>query len=358
MPLTLPRLLLFVFVVGSAAPSFADHLLAAPQSAGAAQDSDGAPAGTPVDGKVVGRSGEDLLIDITGGQAKPEAGNLVTLTAEIAGRTLDAGRAKVIAVAEGVVTARITSGKPNVGMAAVIWVMGPRDHFQAAEAIFKGEWPEDPAAVRELRATAIILYLKAAVGRSPHEGARDRLREIRKKWGFFDVAPEVQHALGRYYHLHLRNSDEKPERPKDAAEWYRLAAAQRYAPAIGDLGKLYNLGWGVERDKERAHELWEQASELGDSAAMYSLASHYANYVQVQGHGSQGDGIRWLTRAAEAGSCLASADLGELYMEGSSYRFELVGELDRERGLEALRRGARAGCTTIRRRLKEMGETW
>jgi TPR repeat protein len=62
--------------------------------------------------------------------------------------------------------------------------------------------------------------------------------------------------LGRFY-LRIHKYAE-------AREAYRFSAARSYAPALFDLGKIYLLGLGVEKDPNLAKRYLLQASEEGN----------------------------------------------------------------------------------------------
>lgn len=67
-----------------------------------------------------------------------------------------------------------------------------------------------------------------------------------------------------------------------AAEDYETAlkvlrnlADENYAPAIGNLGCMYQLGFGVERDGQKAVELLLKAVDLGFGPAAHNLGTIY-----------------------------------------------------------------------------------
>lgn len=57
-----------------------------------------------------------------------------------------------------------------------------------------------------------------------------------------------------------------------AAAWFLRAAGQGFVPAQIDLGRLYWLGLGVERDHEAAARWWRAAALRGSDAAAANLA--------------------------------------------------------------------------------------
>ena len=61
---------------------------------------------------------------------------------------------------------------------------------------------------------------------------------------------------------------------KQARLWIEKAAAQDHPNAVATLGVMYfDEGNGVTPSWRRARELWERASELGDSKAVKDLRS-------------------------------------------------------------------------------------
>ena len=75
-------------------------------------------------------------------------------------------------------------------------------------------------------------------------------------WGHF--------ALGRFY---LRQ-----KRYREARETYAIPAAAEYGPALHDMGKIYLLGLGVEKDIEKAKSYYERATKAGNLFAKAHLA--------------------------------------------------------------------------------------
>ena len=53
----------------------------------------------------------------------------------------------------------------------------------------------------------------------------------------------------------------------EAVKWYRLAAAQGFAPAQANLGVMYAKGQGVPMDDVRAHMWFNLAAVKGDTSA-------------------------------------------------------------------------------------------
>lgn len=63
--------------------------------------------------------------------------------------------------------------------------------------------------------------------------------------------------------------------PVEALRWTREAMSEGFEPAERDLGLMYELGSGVERNYAEAARLYQRCAERGDSLAQYNLASLY-----------------------------------------------------------------------------------
>jgi uncharacterized protein len=54
-------------------------------------------------------------------------------------------------------------------------------------------------------------------------------------------------------------------------EWYRKAADQGNAYAQYNIGRLYDNGWGVEKDYTKALAWYQKAADEGDEDAKAAL---------------------------------------------------------------------------------------
>lgn len=83
---------------------------------------------------------------------------------------------------------------------------------------------------------------------------------------------------------------------------------------IFSLGRLYDYGWGVKQDYQKAAELYLEAAEKGHPRAMYNIGNMYY----------QGDGVAqnytkakyWYEKGAEKGDDAALQGMGLLYHYG------------------------------------------
>jgi TPR repeat protein len=62
----------------------------------------------------------------------------------------------------------------------------------------------------------------------------------------------------------MRKGQGLPQDDREAAKWYKLAAAQGNASAQTKLGGMYASGTGVSRDLVRAH-MWLSLAASGDA---------------------------------------------------------------------------------------------
>jgi TPR repeat protein len=91
-----------------------------------------------------------------------------------------------------------------------------------------------------------------------------------------------------------------PQDYQEAVKWYRLAAAQGYAPAQSSLGMAYEKGQGVPRDYQEAVKWYRLAAAQGHQSAQINLGVMYAD-----GTGVRQDFVRahmWFSLAAAASS--------------------------------------------------------
>jgi TPR repeat protein len=68
-----------------------------------------------------------------------------------------------------------------------------------------------------------------------------------------------------------------------AREWYEKASAQNHALATNNLAYLYDLGFGVPQDRQKAFALYSRAADLGWAEAMWNISVMY-------GAGQKGEG--------------------------------------------------------------------
>ena len=141
-------------------------------------------------------------------------------------------------------------------------------------------------------AHAIELYDRAAeAGVASAKKKSDDMKA--KRQAFFNFAKEAEHL--------------------DPAQCFRncaISTAMGYAPAAKMLARLYELGRGTEKDRQRAFYWYRTALELGDKHAEYDVGRCYA-----YGIGTPFDyklAMESFIRAKEAGYTTATREIDRL----------------------------------------------
>lgn len=101
---------------------------------------------------------------------------------------------------------------------------------------------------------------------------------------------------------------------RKAAELYEKAVKKVHADSMFALGVLYQEGKGVKLDKEKAISLYEMASQKNHPAAQFNLGVMYAN-----GEGVLQDyrtALSWYQKAAANNFTLAQFNMALMYYEG------------------------------------------
>jgi localization factor PodJL len=103
--------------------------------------------------------------------------------------------------------------------------------------------------------------------------------------------------------------------PKEASNWYQLAADKGFAPAQYRLGSMYEKGAGVTRDINKARQFYEQAANQGNASAMHNLAVLYAS--GALGQQDYAAAASWFTKAANLGITDSQFNLAILCARGN-----------------------------------------
>jgi len=94
----------------------------------------------------------------------------------------------------------------------------------------------------------------------------------------------------------------------------QLMAAKGDPGAQYNLGLMYEQGYGVTADTQKAASWFEKAAQQGEAGAQYRLGSLYAHGQGVPKDLQQA--AVWYKKAAEQGSTPAQAALGNMYLLG------------------------------------------
>jgi len=98
-----------------------------------------------------------------------------------------------------------------------------------------------------------------------------------------------------------------PQDYKHAMSWYRKAAAEGDPDAMNNLGLMYENARGVPQDYKHAMNWYRKAAKAGISIAMYNLGRMYENAQGVAQNDEQA--VSWFRKAADAGDGYARASL-------------------------------------------------
>jgi TPR repeat protein len=163
-----------------------------------------------------------------------------------------------------------------------------------------------------------------------------------------------------------------PPDPANALVWYKKAVQHGSLDAATDIALIYANGNGVTKDSALAVSWFRKAAEGGDGSAQYNLALmydrgeevprdrkeslHWLNAAADQnvipaildlgrlslhppdaGKPDAEQAVRYYTRAAELGSPLAQAILGNIYANGTQ------GQVDYEQSVKWYRKAAEQG---------------
>jgi TPR repeat protein len=112
---------------------------------------------------------------------------------------------------------------------------------------------------------------QAVTGNAPAKLSAVEISDLQKRADSGDDG--AQFALGKAY----ESGNGVPQRPDQAAIWYRKAAEQGNAKAQDSLAVLYSLGDGVEKDKTEAVRWYREAARRGNANAMFNLGAAYYN---------------------------------------------------------------------------------
>ena len=137
----------------------------------------------------------------------------------------------------------------------------------------------------------------------------ERLTKLAK-----DGDAQARFALGVFY--------EHEENYEEAKFWYTLAVEKEVIAAHANLGRMYAEGLGIERDDERAAELFRWAADKGDATSQYNLGRMYQEGAGVTQ--SETESISWLEQSAAQGFADAQNHLGTIYNNRSTPDFELA----------------------------------
>ena len=99
-----------------------------------------------------------------------------------------------------------------------------------------------------------------------------------------------------------------------AFELFNEAAALGYSPAIYNTAVCYLDGKGVEKDSVEAFRHFRKAANMGEAKALHNLASCYMRGIGTAKNDSLA--VHYYTMSADKGTAISQAILGHIYMNG------------------------------------------
>lgn len=108
---------------------------------------------------------------------------------------------------------------------------------------------------------------------------------------------------------------EEQEDFKNAVLYYEKGVAMGSLESYCNLGHCYEQGLGVVLNSQKAYELYQVAADKGYIRGYLSLAQCHLSGIYVEE--SVPEAMKWLEKAAEAGSPVAMYYLGSFYAEGA-----------------------------------------
>ena len=121
--------------------------------------------------------------------------------------------------------------------------------------------------------------------------------------------PYAQAELGRMYDLGLGLETNYAE----AAKWYQKAATQGSVRGQIGLGYSYQYGEGVEKNAEEAVKWYRKAAEQGFADAQCNLGFMYDTGQGVEKNAEEA--VKWYLKAAEQGQARGQFNTGKYYYD-------------------------------------------
>jgi TPR repeat protein len=138
--------------------------------------------------------------------------------------------------------------------------------------------------IRKLPAVfaAALLALSAGAGADEQPGETDPFEQGMEAYNrgdlpgalpYFREAAEAGSDEAQVWLAYLLDYSEQNE---ESVRWYRAAAEQGNLDGVAGLAEMYAKGDGVEKDLDKARELYIEAGEAGHEASIRVLISAYA----------------------------------------------------------------------------------
>ncbi|MFA7687392.1 MAG: tetratricopeptide repeat protein [Moheibacter sp.] len=124
----------------------------------------------------------------------------------------------------------------------------------------------------------------------------------------FRNSATAMNNIGNIYYMQKNYSQAK--------YWFEKATLKGNGPGMHGLAYLYEYGYGVNQDINKAVELYVNASNAGHVDAMFNLGLMYLNGKKVTANPTESR--KWFKKAAEAGDVEAMVYLGQSFLNGDS----------------------------------------
>ncbi|MCQ2078572.1 MAG: sel1 repeat family protein [archaeon] len=123
-----------------------------------------------------------------------------------------------------------------------------------------------------------------------------------------------------YYSLAMRIWDgyDMVKDPAEVIKYLRLGVEVDEPNALCTLAYCYMDSFGVERNYDEADRLLRRAARCGLPHILYEISRHYRNFPLCPDHKQKS--LKYLKKAAEAGSAPALSDLASMYYRGDGVR--------------------------------------
>lgn len=143
-----------------------------------------------------------------------------------------------------------------------------REEFSSAEKLYGDERYQEAFSKYKNLAERGSVESQVFVGWMYQQGLGVP-QDYAKASEWYEKAAKLGSADAQFYlaKLYARKKDYA-----QAIHWYEAAAAKEYPPALYRLGWVYEVGRGVEPDREKAYAYYERAAKAGHLFAQKELA--------------------------------------------------------------------------------------
>ncbi len=124
---------------------------------------------------------------------------------------------------------------------------------------------------------------------------------------------DAEKILGDMYYWGW--GDEVQRNYREAAKWYKKAAAREQVDAKFSMGVMYEQGKGVAVDYSRAYKWYLSAAKDGHKEAQFNVANMYSKGAGTKQH--QPMAAKWYEKAAMQGITEAQYNLANRYATGN-----------------------------------------